>query len=60
MKRQDFNRDINEKWAWPRKTWLQQRLEAVKADKQRDHQKGRDTTDKPAALQARGKKTDKE
>lgn len=53
MKRSDFNPRFDQKWAWPQKTWLQQRLKAIKARARGADQKPGDISDNPA--QAQGK-----
>lgn len=39
MKQPDVNPCIGPNWAWPQKTWFQERLNGLKALKQKTHQK---------------------
>jgi hypothetical protein len=37
MKKLDYNRNFDQNWAWPEKTWFRERLNAVRAREEKTH-----------------------
>jgi hypothetical protein len=52
MKEPDIKPKVGHNWNWPRKTWLQERLDIIKARERENNPKPEDTSQNSAAVDA--------
>ena len=50
MKQPDVNPHFDQNWAWPQRTWFQERLNGLKAREHETHRKPADSPRNPTAV----------
>lgn len=62
VKKFDYNRNFDQNWAWPEKTWFRERLNAVRAREDKVHRRAVDAPKDIGPLEAKpsGEQDDRE
>ena len=53
MKNQEINPNFDQNWAWPKKTWFRERLNALRAQDEQAHRRSISARKDPATLEAK-------
>lgn len=53
MKKLDYNRNFDQNWAWPEKTWFRERLNAVRAREEKFHRRAIDAPKDAVSIEAK-------
>ncbi len=51
MKTQEINPNFDQNWAWPKKTWFRERLNALRARDEEEHRRLRGTRKDPGMIE---------